>query len=185
VQRVLILAVLLMAPILAGAQVAYEGERAPLSLSTGGSFSYFGADYNGYHVMGATAVVDFSPIIWDHLAAEAEGRWLTLNASNGFSEYNYLAGPVYRFTLAEHQTVHPYVKVLAGEGVINFPNNLAYGRYFAMAPGGGVELTLTRRVRLRADYEFQIWPNAPGIPGLPSGTMHPNGVSVGFTYRIF
>jgi hypothetical protein len=174
-----------MAPILAGAQVAYEGERAPVSLSTGASFSYFSADYGGYHPIGGSAVIDFSPIIWDHVATEAEGRWLTLNAPHGFSEYNYLIGPVYRFTLTKHQTLHPYVKTLLGEGIVNFSDNLAYGRYFAIAPGGGVDFTLTRRVRLRADYEFQIWPNAPGIPGLPSGTMYPNGVSVGATYRIF
>ena len=154
-----------MAPILAAGQVVYEAERTPLSLSAGGSFSYFSADYGGYKPMGVTAVVDFSPVIWDHVAAEAEGRWLTLNASHGFSEYNYLVGPVYRFTLTEHRGLHPYVKALVGGGIINFPNNLAYGRYFAIAPGGGVDYTLTRRVRLRADYEFQIWPNAPGIPG--------------------
>jgi opacity protein-like surface antigen len=185
VQRALILAALLMAPILASGQVDYDAERAPISLSAGGSFSYFGADYGGYHVMGPTAFVDFSPIIWDHVAAEAEGRWLTLNASQGFREYNYLIGPVYRITLTRHPSLHPYVKGLVGAGIIDFPNNLAYGRYFAIAPGGGVDFTLSRRVRLRADYEFQIWPNAPDIPGTPGGTMTPNGVSVGVTYRIF
>jgi hypothetical protein len=79
VQRVLILAVLWMAPILAAGQVVYEAERPALSLGAGGSFSYFSADYGGYKPMGVTAVVDLSPVIWDHVAAEAEGRWLTFN----------------------------------------------------------------------------------------------------------
>jgi hypothetical protein len=185
IHRFLILAALLIAPILAGGQTVYEAERAPVSFSTGGAFSFFDAAYGGYKVMGAVAYVNFSPLIWDHVGAEAEGRWLTFNASRGFREYNYLAGPVYRITLSEHRRLHPYVKALVGQGDIDFPNHLAYGRYFVLAPGGGVDMTLTRRWRLRADYEYQIWPDAPGIPGLASGVMRPNGVSVGFTYRIF
>jgi len=116
---------------------------------------------------------------------EGEGRWLSLNGSRGFAEYNYLAGPVYRMTLSEHRGFHPYVKCLAGIGIVDFPNNLAMGRYFAIAPGGGVDYTLNRRWRLRADYEYQIWPLAPGIPGNSASAMKPNGVTVGFTYRVF
>jgi opacity protein-like surface antigen len=77
------------------------------------------------------------------------------------------------------------VKGLIGMGVIEFPNHLAYGRYFAFAPGGGVDFNVNPRWRLRADYEYQFWPQAPGIPGISSGMMNPNGVSVGFTYRVF
>ena len=185
IQRLLILAVLLMGSIFAAAQTVYDAERTPLSLRVGGSFSYFDAAYGGYKVMGAVANVDFAPLIWDHVGGEAEGRWLTFNASQGFAEYNYLAGPVYRIGLTEHHKWHPYVKGLIGMGVIEFPNHLAYGRYFAFAPGGGVDFNVNRRWRLRADYEYQFWPDAPGIPGISSGMMNPNGVSVGFTYRVF
>ncbi len=166
------------------AQAAYEAQRAPLNLTLGGSFSYFDAAYAGNYPMGITSYVDFSPVIFDHLAAEGEGRWLLLNGTQGFREYNYLAGPVYRFSLRDH-AVRPYAKVLAGEGIIDFPNHLAYGRYFAIAMGGGAEFPLNRRWRLRADYEYQIWPDAPGIPGLPSSALKPNGVSGGVSYRLF
>lgn len=185
VQRFFIVAALLMTPIFAAAQAEYDAVRAPLSLSMGGSYSFFDAAYGGYKVMGAVAYVNFSPLIWDHVGGEVEGRWLTFNASRGFREYNYLAGPVYKITLSEHRALHPYLKALVGTGDIDFPNHLAYGRYFVLAPGGGVDLTLTRRWRLRGDYEYQIWPQAPGIPGLSGGMMKPNGVSVGFTYRAF
>ena len=184
-QRLFIAVFLVIAPVAAAAQAEYSAERGPVAFSVGGSFSYFDAAYGGYKVMGATGFAHFSPIIWDHVAAQAEGRWLTLNGSHGFSEYNYLAGPVYHITLSEHRRFHPYVKGLIGEGVVNFPNHLAYGRYFAIAPGAGVDYTLTRRWRLRADYEYQIWPNAPDIPGLSNSAMKPNGVSVGFAYRVF
>jgi len=184
-QRFLIAAFLLIAPAVAAAQAQYSAERAPLAFSVGGSFSFFDAAYGGYKVMGTVAYANFSPVIWDHVGLEGEGRWLSLNASLGFREYNYLAGPVYHITLSKHRRFHPYVKGLIGAGIVDFPNHLAVGRYFALAPGAGVDYTLNSRWRLRADYEYQIWPGAPGIPGLSGSTMKPNGVSVGFTYRIF
>jgi opacity protein-like surface antigen len=185
VQRLYILGILVLAPILAAAQSQYSGERAPVVFTLGGSFSYFDAAYGGYKVMGATAYANFSPLIWDHVGLEGEGRWLTLNASHGFAEYNYLVGPVYRFTLSEHRRFRPYVKGLIGAGIVNFPNNLAYGRYFVIAPGGGADYTINPKWRLRADYEYQIWPGTSDIPGASGSLMKPNGVSVGFTYRIF
>ena len=87
-QRRLIVVALLIAPVFAAAQSQYSAERAPVSLTVGGSFSFFDAAYGGYKVMGGVTYVNFSPIIWDHVGAEAEGRWLTLNASRGFREYN-------------------------------------------------------------------------------------------------
>jgi hypothetical protein len=184
-QRLVILAAFAAAPILACGQTVYDAQRSPVSLSTGASFSYFNGDYGGYRPMGFTAHVDFSPLFLDHLGAQAEGRWLTLNASEGFREYNYLIGPFYEISLTNHKALHPFLKALVGQGDIDFPHHLAYGRYFVVAPGGGVDLSLTRRSRIRVDYEYQIWPDAPGIPGLPSGTMNPNGVSLGFSFRVF
>ena len=185
IRRLLILGATFIAPVFAIAQTQYSAERGPVAFTIGGAFSFFDAAYGGYKVMGATVYGDFSPVIWDHVALEGEGRWLTLNASRGFAEYNYLVGPVYRITLTEHRKLRPYVKGLIGAGIVEFPNNLAVGRYFAMAPGGGVDYTVSRRWRLRADYEYQIWPQAPDIPGFSGNAMKPNGVTVGFTYRLF
>src|SRR3954471_12545784 len=184
-QRLFIVAALLVAPVLAAAQSQYSAERARAAVTMGGSFSFFDAAYGGDKVMGPVGYADLTPFIWDHIGVEAEGRWLTMNASHGFAEYNYLAGPVYRITLAEQRTLHPYVKGLIGGGIVEFPNHLAVGRYFVIAPGGGVDVSLNRRWKLHADYEYQIWPQAPGIPGISSSAMKPNGVSVGFTYRVY
>jgi hypothetical protein len=38
---------------------------------------------------------------------------------------------------------------------------------------------------LRAEYEYQLWPSAPGVGGEPSNGMKPNGFSVGFAYKPF
>jgi len=184
-QRLLIVVALFIAPILASAQTKYSAERAPVVFTIGGAYSFFDAAYGGYKVMGAAAYTDLSPLVWDHVAVEGEGRWLMLNGPNGFSEYNYLAGPVYHFTISEHRRFHPYAKGLIGVGIVEFPNHLAVGRYFVVAPGGGLDYALDSRWRFRADYEYQIWPQAPGIPGDTQAAMKPDGVTIGFTYRMF
>jgi hypothetical protein len=185
VQRILMMAALLMTPVLGVGQAVYEAQRAPLTLTAGGSFSYFDADYAGNKVTGIGAYTDFSPIVFDHLGLEAEGRWLMFSGSQSFREYNYLVGPRFRFSLAEHRGLHPYVKAMIGQGDIDFPYHLAYGRYLMFALGGGVDFAINHRMRVRADYENQILPDAPGIPGLPSGALKPNGVTAGVSYRIF
>jgi hypothetical protein len=181
----LILVFLLSLATFAQAQVIYEGQGAPFSFTAGGSFSYFSADYAGNRLAGITAFADISPFVFSHLGMESEGRWLTLNGAQGFREYNYLAGPRIRLPLGSQGPIHPYLKSLAGQGIIDFPNHLAYGRYAIFALGGGAETSVSRRCRIRADYEYQIWPNAPGITGLSNPALKPSGVTLGVSYRVF
>lgn len=164
-------------------QVEDSATAGVVPLSVGGYFSFFDASYASNKSGGVGAVIDYSPLLAGNLGIEGEGRWLKIGGSHGFSEYNYLAGPRYRFYKSDKY--QPYAKFLVGAGEINFPYDLAHGGYFVLAPGGGVDIALKEHWKVRADYEFQFWPNAIGIPGIQTGSMHPNGVSVGFTYRIF
>jgi opacity protein-like surface antigen len=152
-------------------------------IRVGGYYSYFDTGYSGYRMTGPSAFIDWSSSALWHFGAEAEGRWLIGNAPNNFSQYTYLAGPRYRFPIGRR--VQPYAKFLMGAGEVNFPYHLAHGGYFAIAVGGGAELAMRRRWRLRVDYEYQIWPDAVGIPGIPSPALKPNGVSAGISYRVF
>ena len=185
VQRILIFVAFVFSPVMGISQVAYDALRTPVTLSAGGYYSYFDGNYAGNHLMGAGAYVDYSPLVLDQLGVEAEGRWLNINGTHGFSETTYLIGPQYRFVWGQRKRLHPYAKALVGIGEINFPYQLAHGNYLAIAPGGGADFALNLRWRLRADYEYQLWPSAPGIPGVASAMLKPNGVSVGVSYRIF
>jgi opacity protein-like surface antigen len=79
-----------------------------------------------------------------------------------------------------------------GIGYFNFPLNAAHGSYFDVALGGGLDYRLTRRIYVRGEYEYQIWPGFVGPPdptpiplqNRPNG-LTPNGFSVGASYRIF
>jgi hypothetical protein len=164
-------------------QVEDSATAGIVPLSIGGNFSFFDASYQGYKTAGLGAYVDYSPLLAGDLGVEAEGRWLKFGGPQSFSEYTYLAGPRFRFYKSDKY--RPYAKVLVGAGELNFPYDLAHGGYFVVSPGGGLEMAMKEHWKLRADYEFQYWVNAPGVPGIQNGAMHPNGVSIGLTYRLF
>ena len=181
--KILVLGFLLSSSVCALAQVVPEAYKSTGRLTAGEYYSYFDTNYAGNRMTGLGAYIDWTaPILW-HLGAEAEGRWLIFGAFHDFSQYTYLIGPRYRLPVGRR--FQPYAKLLVGAGEVNFPYQLGHGGYFAIAPGGGIDFNVKPRWRLRADYEYQIWPNAVGIPGIPSSALKPNGDSAGISYQIF
>jgi opacity protein-like surface antigen len=179
----MVVGVLIASCLCAYGQVEDSATAGVIPMTVGGYFSYFDASYASYKTAGLGAVLDYSPLMSGDLGVEGESRWLKFGGDHGFSEYNYLVGPRYRFY--KSRKYQPYAKILAGAGLINFPFGLAHGGYFAIAPGAGADVALNEHWKVRLDYEFQYWPSAVGIPGIPTGSMHPNGASVGLTYRLF
>lgn len=182
-QRVLLFGALLFSPLPALAQAAPSAYGGSPLFTVGGFFSYVDTDYDGNKMVGPGAFVDWSPPAKWSLGLEGEARWLILNAPHQFRQYTYLAGPRYLFP--HKRRIGPYAKFLIGAGDIDFPYRLAHGSYFVMAPGAGVDIAWTSKLRLRADYELQIWPQAVGIPNVPGSALKPNGVSVGVSYKVF
>jgi hypothetical protein len=184
IRKLLVLGVFVVSGAYCLGQVEDSATAGSVPLSVGGSFSYFDASYGSIKTAGLGAFIDYSPLLAGNLGVEGEGRWLMFGGAHNFSEYNYLVGPRYRFDY-KSQKYQPYAKFLVGAGEMNFPYHLAHGGYFVLAPGGGIDISLKEHWKVRADYEFQFWPGAPGIPGIKSASFHPNGVSVGFVYRLF
>ena len=172
------------AGLLAQAAPAIRGGIPPLNV--GGFYSNFHSDYTPNRLGGLGVYVD-----WDlfskwmrggTLGAEGEARWLRFNQQLGSHEDNYLIGGRYS---RRYGRLRPYAKFLVGLGRFEFPENIGHGGYFAMAPGGGLDFKLNRKITIRAiDYEYQIWPSAPG-GGFPTHGLTPNGFSFGASYRIF
>jgi hypothetical protein len=183
IRKLFVLGVLFVSVSSVYGQVEDSATAGVVPLSVGGYFSYFDASYESNKSAGLGALIDYSPLFAGNLGVEGEGRWLRFGGSNSFSEYTYLVGPRYRFYKSEKY--QPYGKFLVGAGEINFPYDLAHGGYFAMAGGGGIDIAVKEHWKFRADYELQYWPNAVNIPGIQTGAVHPNGVSVGFMYRLF
>jgi len=152
------------------------------SLWAGGEYSNYQADFGPPdRLTGLGAFVDFN---WNsRFAAEAELRFLHFNGYQGEHQSNYFVGP--KYTIIRYGKFRPYAKVLFGIGDIKFPYKIGSGSYFAFAPGGGLDYRLTHRIALRAEYEYQFWPSAPGIAGEPNHGIKPNGFNAGISYRIF
>lgn len=155
--------------------------QASESANAGNAFVWAGVGGSGYYLqygerknLGVTAWVDADTI--RHFGVEAEGRWLEYHQTANVHVETYLIGGRYHFNVGRTQ---PYVKVLLGDGRFNFPYNYAYGNYFVLAPGGGVDYRISRHWSARADVEVQRWPQ------FTFGPMTSAGASVGIRCKIF
>jgi hypothetical protein len=186
-----LLSTLLAAGTLAArAQVVPSAYARGLSIMAGGEASAFQPDYTGFGVpassstflygIGAYVDVKFNP--WVQI--EAEGRWLRFNQVDGIYEDNYLIGPRLPIYRLHFWRATPYAKVLIGYGRLNFENNNGWGRYTALAYGGGLDVKLSRRINLRLpDFEYQQWPQwSEGTK--TTYTLMPYGLSIGVSYRV-
>ena len=173
------------------AQVVPSAFARGLSITAGGEFSVFQPDYAGFGIpqsssnllygIGTYVDVKFTP--W--IQVEAEGRWLQFNQVAGIYENNYLVGPRLPLYKLRFRHATPYAKVLIGYGKLNFEDNNGYGRYTAIAYGGGLDIKLTKKISARLpDFEYQQWPNwSEG--STQTYTLFPYGISVGVSYRVF
>ena len=159
----------------ASAQVVPAGDEGGLRVFAGGTASGFAVQYGERKMLGVSAVVDVDTV--HPVGLEAEARWLTFHQTADVHATTWLAGPRYHRTMGKFQL---YGKGLVGVGEFNFPYNYAHGSYLVIAPGGGVDFTVSRKVRLRlADAEYQIWPQ------FTFGSMASYGISTGVRIRVF
>jgi hypothetical protein len=158
------------------AQVEQSAVGGDELMSVGGVGSLFHNNYGQRTLGGAGVFVDLD---WNrHYGLEGEANWSFLHQRDEVHDTTYLIGPRYSFN--GYRRFRPYVKGLVGDGEFNFPYNYGHGSYLVVAPGGGVDFRVNRRLRLRlADFEYQYWPN------FSFGALTNYGVSAGLKIRIF
>ncbi len=162
------------------AQARPTASRA-VSVWIGGEVSTFSPDYGSNRLSGLGVYADLDLI--HHWGAEAEARWLHFGGAGNQEAANYLIGGRYRIALAQKH-IQPYAKLLIGDGNMSFPDNIGHGSYFSIVPGGGVDIQLSPRLRVRGEYEYQFWPSAPGFPGFRNNGLNPSGFSFGASWRL-
>jgi opacity protein-like surface antigen len=164
------------------AQVAPSVKGGEATLWGGVEYSHFTPDYGALDLNGIGALVDIN--LTSKIGAIGEARWLHWSPAEdgGETQSDYLAGVKYRAVKIGRLSLN--AKFLVGGVWINYPRDIGTGSYFAYAPGGFADFRLTRRLKLRGDYEYQILPSAPGIPGQPDNGLEPHGFSVGVLYNI-
>jgi opacity protein-like surface antigen len=175
-----LVALFLLTASLAAAQAVPDAEKGRASLWAGAGYSRFQPDFGPNTMGGVTAFTSLNLGRW---GVEAKARFLRFSSFHGETQSHYLAGP--RYFLFPMGRLRPFAGILVGVGSIHYPFQIGNGSYFSYAPYGGAEFRLTRRVALRAEYEYQFWRSAPGIPGEPSHGLTPNGFTVGASWRLF
>ncbi len=143
-------------------------------LKVGGGYALADSDY--YHKFtGGAAYVDFDFL--PHIGVTGEFHFVSGTAN--LYEKTYEVGGRYYFP---HRRFVPYLKVLYGRGVFNFPAlpdgfqpNLAFN---LAALGGGVDYKVKPWLYARADWEYQKWFS------FQNSSLSPNILTVGAAYRF-
>ena len=173
--------VFLLFPILLHAQAVSPVTPKLASINVGGYFSYGQMDYGQHHNLGIGAYGDFDYRIWRNfgVGVEGEARFMNFHEQSGVYDQNFLGGPRVTYRLGSRWV--PYVKFLAGGTRFHYPpfiSNQIY-TYTTLAPGGGIDFNLNRRLTIRpADFEYQH------LDFPPTG-LTPWVYSAGVSYRLF
>ena len=162
----------------AKSQVVQAGNSGLLRLSAGGTASGYYLNYGEQRLLGGSAFFDAQTR--RHLGVEAEVRILEYHNSNDVNAATYLAG--FRY-FRDYGRLQPYAKGLVGFGRANLAFGLGQANSLVIAPGGGFDYRLNRRVFLRlADFEYQRWPEADYGSAPPFDSI---GISSGIRFRFF
>jgi hypothetical protein len=96
----------------------------------------------------------------------------------GVKETVWTGGPRYSFYPIKGK-FYPYAKAMVGVGQFDFPYGYAKGSYLVIAPGGGVDYWVNRRIRIRlVDVSYQYWNQ------FTFGSMPSYGITTGIRVRI-
>lgn len=167
------------------APAAIEGRRLPLSVGAG--VSNMDVDWGKSRMYGGTLWIDYYPThlprILDGLGLDVEGRDVnygrpSLSVPSNFRQDTGAGGPIY--TWRRFPNFQIYAKGLVGFGSIDFmfpaTPNYKHETRTIYAPGGGLLVHAYKQVWVRADYEYQFWPD------LFQRTANPQGFTLGAVY---
>lgn len=180
----------------ARAQVAQSANEktSPFSIGLGLSAFNFPRVESG-HILGGTLWAGYSPThvpwILHGIGLEGEARDLNYGRSGTLKPVERVdlaaVGPIY--TWQHYHNLRPYAKLLFGYGNADYPitGGVRYQQSRTIASaGGGVDYRLSHRFWVRADYEYQYWPDFFKYPGttILNEKWHPQGITVGAVYHI-
>src|SRR6266567_4090974 len=188
-KQVSLIAAGLLCAIPLAAQSRPSAEGPGISVWVGASISTFNPDYGctnnspvacwGGQLLGIAPYAHTNPFLFQRIGAESQARFLRWHGPGSMTQQSYMAGP--RFYLFHYKKLMMSGKFLLGAARLTLPPT-AYGAgtYFAYAPGAAAEYRVARRVAVRVDYEYQIWPTFKGFQtGSGHGGLTPNGLSLG------
>ncbi len=173
------------------------GFKLPLAVGTG--LSGFNTDEGHGHLLGGTLWVDYFPgwvpSILRGLGLEGEARDLNYDRSPSLPKNErqdtVQGGLIYSWPRIDN--LRPYAKFSEGYGNADEGSTVRYHDSRTIASGGGgVEFRAVGGLWVRADYEYQSWPNFfkhpatvnPAEPARLGGRLNPQGFTVGAVFHF-
>jgi len=175
---VLLLFCSVLLPACARSQADYTASRSG-DLQVGAGYSSANANYEYVHnrIAGLYVYADFD--FKEHFGIEASFHELNDPNSAVYQRTYEIGGRYVRHYTIAGLGFHPYVKLQAGRGVLNFPRYANLG-YNIGSAGGGVDFSVHPRINVRAEFEYQDWFSTPGA-GL---NITPSIISIGVAYHF-
>lgn len=197
-RRLMFVLLLFLSALSLGAQSAPSARASGLPIAVGFGYSNYNIDFDNFkrsaepspRMDGLSAWMDLDlsglRFVPNGLGIEAKGDSIRYGRPKDYTEMSQtaaLTGPIYHWRRTA--ALHPYGKMLFGYGRTYFPS--IYGRWrgpyrfdtrTVYAPGGGVDLHAHGPFWVRADYEYQMWPQ------LFARTVTPNGFTLGVSYDL-
>ena len=158
-------------------QVAPEAIEGNRPFSVGAGVSNFNVDWGKTRMYGGTFWADWRPplpLFLNGLGLEIEARDISLDRSStvpsNFRQDTAGGGPIY--TWRHYRNFRPYGKGLLEFGSFDFRStnpNYSHDTRTLVAAGPGVEFRTYGHLRVRAEYEYQIWGHILGKRPDPQG----------------
>jgi opacity protein-like surface antigen len=183
------------------AQSAPSAIEIQFPFAIGAGFSGYNPDYGHGHILGGTLWIDYFPrrvpSVLRGIGVEAEARDLNYGRSpalpGNLRQDTAEGGLIYSWP--HFRAFRPYGKLSCGYG--NADAESTKGVRFhdsrtIFSGGGGFEYRVFPTLSLRADYEYQVWPDFfkhpatvnPPQPARPSGLLNPQGFTLGAVYHF-
>ncbi len=170
------------------APAGYEGRTLPIAI--GGGVAGIKTDWGKSVMYGGTLWIDYFPPHLPHmlsgLGLDVEGRDVNYgrptNVPANLRQDTAVGGPIYMWRRFPNLQV--YGKGLIGFGSMDFTIYGAPGYTHEtrtiFAPGGGIQAHAYKHVWVRADYEYQFWPDL--FPHNGTRSLNPQGITLGAVY---
>jgi hypothetical protein len=169
-------------------QTVPAASEGSLPLAVGGGISSFNPDWAHGRMMGTTLWADWFPTrlpsYLHGFGVDAEARDLNFGRASTvpklLTEASAGGGVIY--SSRRYRNVRPYGKALLEFGGLTWgPSSTPYHHDTRTVTvfGGGLEVRAYRNLWVRADYEYQFWPDLFG-----NKTLNPSGFTVGAMYHF-
>ncbi len=167
-------------------------ENGGFPIMVGAGLGSFNPDFDNGRMLAGTVWVDFQtplPHYLNGLGFQIEGEDIAFNpnfAQKVAHNKEEVASGGVTYGRWDIHHFRPYGKFLLGFGNADYPTRTGFYHQTRTVTtfGGGVTYPVLRALSVRAEYEYQYWPQFWYEGSTPEGSLNPNGFTIGASYQI-